>query len=473
MNVLHLSAECYPVAKAGGLGDVVGALPKYQTQEGIRAMVIMPFYNRKFVADHTLETVFSDSSILGQRVFDYEILKESSDILGFELYMVKIPGLLDRTEIYSYPDETEQFVAFQIAALDWVVKDDLQVDIFHCHDHHSGLVPFLMQHSSRFQKLKNIPSICTIHNGQYQGWIGWEKYYYLPDTDASKTGLLDWGGCINSLASAVKCCWAYTTVSPSYLEELKHNSNGLEFLFQMEQQKGTGILNGIDPDIWDPATDPMIVQNYAVKTVSKNKKVNKKSLCEQFDLDPEKPLFTFIGRLVLEKGADKLATALRESLKKFGSDINIIILGSGEKYIEAQLSALKEEFSNINVFIGYNEELSHKIYAGADFILMPSRVEPCGLNQLYALKYGTVPIVRSTGGLKDSIIDIETEQGYGIRFDNCETEDIVNAIERAIDLFSNTKKLLGIQKLMMELDFSWNKSAQQYINLYTSLTTTS
>src|SRR5690606_21323667 len=176
MNVLHLSAECYPVAKAGGLGDVVGALPKYQIQEGIRAMVIMPFYNRKFVQEHTLETVFYGSSNLGQRVFDYEILKEVHNTLGFELYLVKIPGLLDRTEIYSYPDEIEQFVAYQIATLDWVVKSELEVDIFHCHDHHSGLVPFLMQHSGRFNTLKNIPSICTIHNGQCQGWMGWEKF---------------------------------------------------------------------------------------------------------------------------------------------------------------------------------------------------------------------------------------------------------------------------------------------------------
>ncbi len=471
MNVLHLSAECYPVAKAGGLGDVVGALPKYQTQEGIRAMVIMPFYDRKFVHDHVLETVFSGSSNLGQRGFDYEIIKEVNNVLGFELYLVKIPGLLDRKEIYSYPDEIEQFVAYQISVLDWVVKSELQIDIFHCHDHHSGLVPFLMQHSSRFNSLKDIPSICTIHNGQYQGWIGWEKFNYLPDADASKTGLLDWGGCINSLAASVKCCWQYTTVSPTYLEELKQNSNGLEFLFEMEQQKGSGILNGIDPDVWNPVTDPMLEQRYTLKNVVSGKEANKIKICEAFQLDPKKPLFTFIGRLVLEKGADKLADAVRESLAKYNNEISILILGSGDKEIEESLDALKREVADFNVFIGYNEELSHQIYAAADFILMPSRVEPCGLNQLYALKYGTVPIVRSTGGLKDSIIDIEEMNGYGIRFDNCEISDIVTAIERAINLYKNKKELTKIRKLMMELDFSWNRSAQQYIKLYKALIT--
>jgi len=323
-----------------------------------------------------------------------------------------------------------------------------------------------------FNSLKIIPSICTIHNGQYQGWIGWEKYYYLPDTDPSKTGLLDWGGCINSLATAVKCCWAYTTVSPSYLNELRQQSNGLEFLFEMEHQKGMGILNGIDPDIWNPATDSMLVKNYNAVTVTRNKSINKTNICSQFNLDSKKPLFTFIGRLVLEKGADKLATAIKESFKAFGDAINVLILGSGEKTIEAELLALNDEFKNCAVYIGYNEELSHKIYAGADFILMPSRVEPCGLNQLYALKYGTVPIVRSTGGLKDSIIDIEMQDGYGIRFDNCEVIDIVNAIDRALKLFSSKKKLTEIKQLMMNLDFSWNKSAQQYINLYTSLNKT-
>lgn len=470
MNVLHLSAECYPVAKAGGLGDVVGALPKYQNQEGIRAMVAMPFYDRKFTQDNILESVFTGSSNLGDTLFHYEILKEANNILGFELYLVKIPGLLDREEIYSYPDEIEQFVAYQIAILDWVVKSKLPIDIFHCHDHHSGLVPFLMQHSARFSALKDIPSICTIHNGQYQGWIGWDKFNYLPEVDISKTGLLDWGGCINSLAASVKCCWKYTTVSPSYLEELKQNSNGLEFLFEMEKQKGVGILNGIDPDVWNPETDPMIAYRYNGKNVASEKNSNKEEICKTFDLDPKKPLFTFIGRLVLEKGADKLVEVVKEASSKFKNKISILILGSGEKEIEESLLNLKG-LSGFNVFIGYNEELSHKIYASADFILMPSRVEPCGLNQLYALKYGTVPIVRTTGGLKDSIIDIEHENGYGIRFDNCEKDDIVNAIERAIKLFKTKKELIKKRELMMGLDFSWNKSAQQYITLYKTLIT--
>ena len=318
MEVLHLSAECYPVAKTGGLGDVVGALPKYQNALGLNAMVVMPYYERKFVQTHQLEIVFSGSSKLGYRIFDFQILKEVDNTLGFELYLVKIPNLLDRPEIYCYPDESEQFIAFQLSVLQWIIESEKKVDVFHCHDHHSGLVPFLMQHSAKFNSLKDIPSIFTIHNAQYQGWLGWEKFYYLPEVDPSDGGVLEWGDCINPLASAVKCAWKFTTVSPSYLKELSINSNRLEFLFQLEGQKGLGIINGIDVAVWNPKTDPMINHNYSVTTVKSGKQKNKEELCKDFDLDPSKPLITFIGRLVGEKGAD-FQTLLKAHKAKSGS----------------------------------------------------------------------------------------------------------------------------------------------------------
>jgi starch synthase len=470
MEVLHLSAECYPVAKTGGLGDVVGALPKYQNALGLNAMVVMPYYERKFVQTHQLEIVFSGSSKLGYRIFDFQILKEVDNTLGFELYLVKIPNLLDRPEIYCYPDESEQFIAFQLSVLQWIIESEKKVDVFHCHDHHSGLVPFLMQHSAKFNSLKDIPSIFTIHNAQYQGWLGWEKFYYLPEVDPSDGGLLEWGDCINPLASAVKCAWKFTTVSPSYLKELSINSNRLEFLFQLEGQKGLGIINGIDVAVWNPKTDPMINHNYSVTTVKSGKQKNKEELCKDFDLDPSKPLITFIGRLVGEKGADKLAELVKEISLRNPDEFSFLILGSGDKETENQLNHLKTYIKNYNCYIGYDEVLSHKIYASADFILMPSRVEPCGLNQLYALKYGTIPIVRSTGGLKDTVIDFEEKEGYGIRFENVDSLEMVTALQRAITLYKDSKKVNQLRKLMMGLDFSWNKSAQEYDQLYNSLT---
>lgn len=470
MRIFHLSAECYPVAKVGGLADVVGALPKYQNLAGLNAAVVMPYYNRKFVQENVFDIVFQGSTLLGSRRLYFEILKEQSDKLGFELFLVKIPGLIDREEIYSYPDETEQFIAFQIAFLDWVNYSQQLPDIIHCHDHHSGLVPFLMYHSKLYARLAHIPTIFTIHNGQYHGAFGWDRLSYLPEIDLTQTGLLDWAGGINPLACAVKCCWRYTTVSPSYLEELSVNSNGLEFLFHMERGKGSGIINGIDTDIWNPATDAMIAENFSVKLLAKGKQKNKQALCDKFNLSPDKPLISFIGRLVTEKGSDLLADAMETSFREHPGGFNFFLLGAGDKENEKELLELKALYPDqCNVFIGYDESLAHLVYAGSDFLLMPSRVEPCGLNQLYALRYATMPMVRSTGGLKDTVIDFGEAGGYGIRYNHTSVADITTAVTRALVLFDNTKHLQALRKIMMELDFSWDRSSKQYIELYESL----
>ncbi len=470
MRVYHLSAECYPVAKVGGLADVVGALPKYQNLAGIRAAVVMPHYNRRFVQENEFEVVFRASNRLGSIRHDFEIWKETTDKLGFELYLVHIPGLLDREEVYSYPDEREQFIAFQLCFLDWITWSQQTPDVIHCHDHHTGLVPFLLQHSALYTRLAETPTVFTIHNGQYHGAFGWDKSYYLPEVDPAYNGLLDWSGGINPLASAVKCCSHYTTVSPSYLQELALSSNGLEYLFFLERAKGTGILNGIDTEVWNPETDPMLAASYSLKKADAGKQKNKEQLCSRFGLSPGLPLVTFIGRLVIEKGADLLLDAFTEALTEHAGHLNILMLGAGDKDMEASLKALEQKFPNhYKAYVGYDEALAHLIYAGADFLLMPSRVEPCGLNQLYALRYGTVPAVHSTGGLKDTVIDFADEGGYGICFAQNSVPEIVAAINRAKVLFENTAHLQLLRKRMMALDFSWNQSAMRYDQLYKSL----
>ena len=470
MRIFHLSAECYPVAKVGGLADVVGALPKYQTQAGLNAAVVMPYYNRKFVQENEFDIVFQSATLLGTRRLYFEILKEKTDKLGFELFLVKIPGLIDRENVYSYPDEREQFIAFQIAFLDWISYSQQNPDIIHCHDHHSGLVPFLLYHSKLYSRLAKIPTVFTIHNGQYHGAVGWDKLSYLPEIDLTQTGLLDWNGGINPLAAAVKCCNRYTTVSPSYLEELSISSNGLEYLFYLERAKGSGIINGIDTEIWNPATDPMIVEKYNATKVKAGKQKNKEALCTRFNLPIELPLVSFIGRLVIEKGADLLAEAIQKSIVEHSGKVNFLILGAGDADIEKELQHLKELYpSQCNVYIGYNEELAHLAYAGSDFLLMPSRVEPCGLNQLYSLRYGTMPVVRSTGGLKDTVIDFGEKDGYGIRFNNANVDDICLSVTRAVAVYADDKKMLQLRKRMMALDFSWDVSAKQYIELYESI----
>ncbi|MEP6845697.1 MAG: glycogen/starch synthase, partial [Panacibacter sp.] len=388
MEIIHVSAECYPVAKAGGLGDVVGALPKYQIGMGHNAKVVMPMYRTKFLYQNEWVVDFKGHSNLGERWFDFTVIKEKNNELGFDLYLIDINGLLDRENVYGYSDDIERFTAFQIAVVNWLSHWQKKPDIIHCHDHHTGLIPFMMKYCYDYNNLAGIPSVVTIHNAQYQGWMDWDKSKYIPRWDTWKRGMLEWQGRINPLASAVKNAWKVTTVSWSYLEELRYNSNGLEALFEYEKGKCTGILNGIDSHVWDPATDKYIDNHFSGADVNEGKLANKTLLCKQFNLDVTKPLFIFIGRLVGEKAADILPDAVMSSLYNFKDQVNFLMLGSGDPHVEWQLSQLTNAHpGSYNAVIGYNEKLSHLMYSGADFLLMPSRVEPCGLNQMYAMQY--------------------------------------------------------------------------------------
>ena len=471
MEILHVSAECYPYAKAGGLADVVGALPKYQQDLGNTVKVVVPMHRTKFLYDNEWETIHKGAFMMASSFFEYTIIKEKKNKLGFDFYCVDIYGLLDREKIYGYDDDTERFVAFQIAVTDWLSKWEHRPDVVHVHDHHAGLIPFMMQHCYVYNNLAAIPTILTIHNAQYQGCMDWNKSNFLPAWDKGQLGLLDWDNKINPLACGVKCASAVTTVSPSYMAELQYSANGLEKLFEYEKEKCVGILNGIDSVVWNTKTDTYILSNFTSKDVEAGKKINKKKLCDDFDLDYEKPLFIYIGRLVGEKAAELLPPAINKAFETLDKKVNFLILGSGDPAVEKQLERMRSNyFGYYNSQIGYNEKLAHQMYAGADFLLMPSRVEPCGLNQMYALRYGTIPIVRSTGGLKDTVVDISEPKGYGICFNNASVDDIVLSINRANDLFADPKKMVAIQKKIMNIDNSWDKSAEEYFNVYQALT---
>jgi starch synthase len=469
MNIYHISAECYPVAKVGGLGDVVGALPKYQNKLGHLARVVVPAYNNAFFQNTIYDVVHEGKLKLGMLLFSYTILKEKTNQLGFELYQIAIPELFDRPNIYSYEDDTERFISFQIAFLNWLTETDQLPDVIHCHDHHSGLIPFMTQYCFNYQNLKHTPTIITIHNGQYQGWFGYDKLHYLPPFDLSKIGYLEWNGTPNPLASAIKCAWKVTTVSPSYLDEISNRANGLENLLRWERPKSSGVLNGIDTEVWNTKTDPLLHTNYSLKDFKKGKASNKAFLCEQFNLDKSKPLFTFIGRLVSEKGADLIPQICSVAFNQHPQQINILILGSGDPTVEKELEGLKNFYhGNYNAYIGYNEELAHILYAGADFLLMPSRVEPCGLNQMYALRYGNIPIVRRTGGLRDTVVDMG-EGGFGICHNDTSVFDVCHSISRAVELFRDTKKFDDMRQTIQQIDHSWDKVAEEYIEVYQSL----
>jgi len=470
MEILHIAAECYPVAKVGGLGDVVGSLPKYQTKAGHLVKVVIPQYDTKFIQENEFDCVYSDFVKLGNFNFPFNIQKEKNNILGFELYVVEIPELFDRKEVYGFEDDIERFLTFQIACLNWINFRATVPDVINCHDHHTGLIPFMMQFAEKYEKLKNLATVITIHNSIYQGQFGFDKLYYLPEFDLSKVNLLEWDNKINSLATAIKCASEVSTVSPNFLNEINNFGYGLESLFNLVRHKSKGILNGIDTEVWNPSKDKMLFVNYSIKTLEKGKQENKKQLCSQFNLDPTKPLFSFIGRLLEEKGADLLPHAAALALSENFKEINILILGSGNAEIENQLSHLVTSFKgNYNVFIGYNEELAHLIYAGSDFLLMPSRVEPCGLNQMYSFRYGTIPIVRRTGGLKDTVTDIG-DNGNGICHDQASITDICYSIQRAVKLYKDKRNLKKIRKIGMNIDHSWERVCQEYIEMYHLIT---
>ena len=477
MEIFHLSAECYPVAKVGGLADVVGALPKYLNKQGVEASVVMPKYGNEWMHEHSFDTVFEGSAPLGEGQFEFRIQREKDDTLGFPLYAVDIPERFDRPGIYNdlytgnnYGDDFERFASFQIAILDWFNHRREKPEVIHCHDHHTALVPFMLTQCYRYRDMKHIPTVFTVHNGEYHGVYERNNVYMLPQFDQQNIGLVDWNGMLNSLATGLKCCWQITTVSHSYMDELSYDSGGLELLFQNERQKSRGILNGIDTAVWDPESDPMIAHHYNERKTAEGKRKNKKVLCERFGLDPQYPTISYIGRLAYEKGADLLPDLFKTFLESPQS-VNFVVLGTGDRELHQRFEAMSDRFVGyFDATLDYNESLAHQIYAGSDFMIMPSRVEPCGLNQMYSMRYGTVPIVRNVGGLKDTVLDISEEDGYGITFDDFTLEAATMAVQRAVNLFQKGRKMSGIIKRIMRLDFSWNASAKEYINMYKELT---
>ncbi len=474
MKVLHISAECYPAAKAGGLGDVVGALPKYLSQAGLSAGVVIPKYSLRWINEHQFMPVYQGAVRLHNSYIPFAIEQEVHHTLGFPFFVVNIPGLFDRPGIYAdpngwgYGDEVERYLCFQQAVLQWIVNSPGRPAILHCHDHHTGLIPFMIKYCPEYQSLSNLPTVFTIHNGMYHGAFSWSKLYLMPFFVAEARGLLDWADTICPLAAGIKCAWRVTTVSPSYLEELKYSSNGMEWLFQHEQHKSLGIINGIDAQVWNPTNDRYIAKNLN-GDIPAYKSANKRVLLQRFRVDVGLPIITFIGRLVGEKGADLLPD-LFASVLKSGMRVNFIVLGTGDPRVMDAFKQMRHHFhGRFDASLEYNEGLAHQLYAGSDFLIMPSRVEPCGLNQLYSMRYGTLPIVRSIGGLKDTVPDIGEPDGSGrgIRFNNFDLNDGQVAIYRAADLyFNHHESFERIRQKIMQIDFSWEKSAQSYIEMY-------
>lgn len=464
-KIVHLAAECFPIAKTGGLGDVVGALPKYLNKAGLSTCVLLPQYNQKWVQQNTKVNVWKGNLSSSHFNFNYYINHCVDADLGFEVYLVDIPDLLFRENIYGYQDDHLRFLFFQQAALDWIKNWNDKPEVLHCHDHHTGLIPFMIKHCPAYSLLAHVRTVFTIHNGLYTGAFAWYNSRFFPEFSFQSKGSLDWDDTINPLACAIKCCDWLTTVSGGYLDELRFQPNPLQSLYNQHWQKSKGIVNGIDADVWNPKTDKNLTVKLA-KSILKFKQKSKQEILKDTSLNPDLPLIVFIGRLVNEKGGELLPQAIGRYLSRVGN-VNFYVLGSGSSDIENQLQRVRELFTqSVATYIGYNEALAHKLYAGADFLIMPSIIEPCGLNQLYAMRYATVPMVRSVGGLKDTVVDIGDTNGYGIRFTNANVEDILYSVNRAVDLYANAKLLEEIRKRLVALNFSWEKAVKEYIEIY-------
>ncbi len=474
LDVLHVSIEYFPAAKAGGLADVVGALPKYLNENNFDTAVVIPKHHTTWILAQKWNPVYKGKVKIGSKVYLFSI-SSHDDFDSHALYVLDLPGLFDRQSIYidtetgyGYTDDHLRNIVFQTAVLEWLNSMRQYPKTLHCHDHHTGLIPFMINHCTQYQKLNKIPTVFTIHNGAYHGAFDWKDADLLPSFDRNAKGLLDWDNQINPLACGVKCCWKLTTVSPGYMDELRYDSNGLESLFNQEKDKSVGVINGIDTGVWNPATDTRLDTVYK-KSIATFKQANKKALAEEFDFDIRLPLVTFIGRLAYEKGAQILPDLFCRYLDK-QQDVTFLVLGTGDKNTEKLLTNVQKMYpQNIQVRIGYDESLAHQLYAGSDFLLMPSKVEPCGLNQMYAMRYGTIPIVNNVGGLRDTVIDLQKKDGYGICFQKATVFSAMDAVQRAAGIYQDSKEMKRLQKKVFELDFSWNASAQQYADIYQTL----
>ena len=477
IQVLHISAECYPAAKTGGLADVVGSLPKYFTEAGMLSAAVIPKYALKWIHGREWVTVYGGSVWVNWKQWHFTVQQEAGNTLGYPLFVVDIPGLFDRPGIYNdpsgapYDDEVERYITFQQTVLDWLLSFPWQdrPRVLHCHDHHTAFIPWMVKYCPAYQQLGPIPTVFTIHNGQYQGAFSWKNANLLPPYEAGARNLLDWNGIVNPMATAIKTAWAVTTVSETYLHELHQSSLGLEHLFREEWRKQYGIVNGIDAAVWDPATDPMLHHRLEGDNIQAFKAKNKRVLCEWFGFPEDAPLISFIGRLVGEKGVDLLPDTYRRFIQN-GTRACFLVLGTGEPWTQNQFRTMARQYpGRFNAVIDYNEALSHQIYAGSDFLIMPSRVEPCGLNQMYSMRYGTIPIVRTVGGLKDTVPDIAEPGGVGcgIRFDHFSVEDASYAIYRAVSMWHNEPGIIAwLRQRIMAVDFSWEKTLEKYVAVY-------
>ena len=474
LRVVHVAAEVSPYAKTGGLGDVLGALPPALARAGIEVSVVLPGY-RALHRVATLQPVGRVTARVSSHVAETTIAAvEGAPVPTFA---VDAPAF-DRPALYGegghdYPDNAERFVLFCRAALEWLRGRAEPPDVIHVHDWQAALVPVLLvaDRDALYPELRGTHAAITIHNLAYQGRF-WEADWHLLNLDRRffSPELLEFYGYINFLKGGLVAADTITTVSPRYAEEIRTPAfgEGLDGVLRARTADVVGILNGVDYGTWSPDVDRLLPARYDAADLA-GKARCKAALQAELGLDVAEaaPLCAVISRLAEQKGIDLVAEVAEELLAT--SDVQLVVLGSGDPRLEGALTGLAERTPRrVAVRLGFDDPLAHRIEAGADVFLMPSRYEPCGLSQLYSLRYGTVPVVHATGGLVDTVEDYDptTDRGTGFVFRAFGRGPFLDAIRRALALRQDGARWTALRRRGMACDFSWDASAVRYRALY-------
>lgn len=468
MKILFACSECSPFAASGGLADVAGSLPAALQKEGAECRVIMPLYGSiglQWRANMTFLTSFGvplSWRVAHCGVFTMQYGGVQYYFLDNEQYFKREGG------IYGYFDEAERFAFFSKAVLETLTHIDYEPDVIHCNDWQTALIPvYLNVFYREVPKLSRTHTVFTIHNIQYQGQFGLDvagDVCGLPDWAISK---VEFHGDLNMMKGALEECERISTVSPTYAKEIldPYFGHGLDEILRQKEWKLCGILNGIDTVGYNPSRDHALAANFSARK-PEGKALCKAALQQQMHLpeEPDTPILAMVSRLVSHKGFDLVEYAM-ENMLRMG--MQVVILGSGEQQYEDFFHEMQRRHPQQVAFTcGFMPTLSRQIYAGADFFLMPSQSEPCGLAQMIALRYGTIPIVRSTGGLADSIIDWDTPGGgCGFTFQSYNADDMLGAVRRAMGLYHSEYRAEMLPRAL-KCDFSWRRSAKQYMAMY-------
>jgi starch synthase len=481
MRVVMIAGEAAPYAKVGGLADVMGALPPQLEKLGVAVSILIPRYRSIDLQRHG----FHPYPVSGALNFDVQttVLPQSSVrvfLIGINYYFDRDGIYLDSVTGLDYPDQADRWIAFQRAALEFVRVALSPVDILHCHDHQAALIPgYLQKLYSGHPGLSRTRTVLTIHNMGYQGIFpravmarsGFDVAEFFPGSP------FEYFGQLNFLKVGIAFADLVTTVSPKYAKEIEESSEssfGLNGVLNDRRDRVLGILNGIDYDVWNPLADLLIPARFSGRSeeAMEGKAIDKRALLHAFGLDDsrmDKPLLSMLTRIDVQKGIDLLIDVLDELLDR---DLSFVLLGTGNRDSENTLKEIASRHpGRMGLRLTYDESLSHLVFAGADMFLMPSKYEPCGLTQLYSMCYGTVPVVRATGGLADTVQDFDpsTGRGTGFCFDAYESSAFKEAILLAVEVWNNKPMWRTLMRNGIASDFSWTRSAHQYLDAYQKL----